>query len=176
MEAQPPAIRLVPAKSGDAEPCQELSEFLCVHGTPPFPLGYLIVRSTIKADPVYLKMLESKNNIIVHHNSHVTAIYGDKFLSAVSIMNEAGEEQKIDLDGVFIEIGWQPNTDILDGFVALNEKKEIIIDINCRTSMAGVFAAGDVTSVKGKQIIIAAGDGAKAALEAHEYLMKMESQ
>jgi alkyl hydroperoxide reductase subunit F len=106
----------------------------------------------------------------------VTAIYGDKFLSAVSLMNESGEEQKIDLDGVFIEIGWQPNTDILDGFVALNEKKEIIIDINCHTSMAGVFAAGDVTSVKGKQIIIAAGDGAKAALEAHEYLMKMESQ
>jgi alkyl hydroperoxide reductase subunit F len=136
----------------------------------------LIVRSTIKADPVYVKMLASKNNIIVHQNSHVTAIYGDKFLSAVSIVNESGEEQKIDLDGVFIEIGWQPNTDILDGFVALNEKKEIIIDINCHTSMAGVFAAGDVTSVKGKQIIIAAGDGAKAALEAHEYLMKMESQ
>ena len=136
----------------------------------------LIVRSTIKADPVYVKLLESKNNITVHLNTHVTEIYGDKFLSAITIIKESGDEQKIDLDGVFIEIGWQPNTDILDGFVALNDKKEIIIDINCHTSMAGVFAAGDVTSVKGKQIIIAAGDGAKAALEAHEYLMKMASQ
>ena len=135
----------------------------------------LIVRSSIKADPLYVKLLESKKNVTVHLNTHVTAIHGDKFLSAITISKEPGDEQKIDLDGVFIEIGWQPNTDILDGFVALNNKKEIIIDINCHTSMAGVFAAGDVTSVKGKQIIIAAGDGAKAALEAHEYLMKSGS-
>jgi NADH-dependent peroxiredoxin subunit F len=136
----------------------------------------LIVRSAIKADPVYVKMLESKKNITIHLNTHVTAIHGDKFLSAITIMNESDDEQKIELDGVFIEIGWQPNTDILDGFIALNDKKEIIIDLNCHTSMAGVFAAGDVTSVKGKQIIIAAGDGAKAALEAHEYLMKMATR
>jgi alkyl hydroperoxide reductase subunit F len=136
----------------------------------------LIVRSAIKADPVYVKMLESKKNITIHLNTHVTAIHGDKFLSAITIMNESDNEQNIELEGVFIEIGWQPNTDILDGFIALNDKKEIIIDLNCHTSMAGVFAAGDVTSVKGKQIIIAAGDGAKAALEAHEYLMKMATR
>jgi len=136
----------------------------------------LIVRSSIKADPIYVKMLESNKNIIVHLNTQVTDIHGDKFLSAITIRNELGIEQKTDLDGVFIEIGWLPNTDILDGFVALNDKKEIIIDINCHTSMAGVFAAGDVTSVKGKQIIIAAGDGAKAALEAHDYLMKSASR
>jgi len=136
----------------------------------------LIVRSGIKADPIYVKMLESNKNIIVHLNTKVTAIHGNKFLSAITIRNESGVEQNIDLDGVFIEIGWLPNTDILDGFVALNDKKEIIIDINCHTSMAGVFAAGDVTSVNGKQIIIAAGDGAKAALEAHDYLMKSASR
>jgi alkyl hydroperoxide reductase subunit F len=137
---------------------------------------HLIVRSSIKADPAYMKMLESKTNITVLQNTQITAIHGDKFLSGITIRNESGIEQDIDLDGVFIEIGWLPNTDILDGFVALNDKKEIIIDINCHTSMAGVFAAGDVTSVKGKQIIIAAGDGAKAALEAHDYLMKSASR
>ncbi len=136
----------------------------------------LIVRSSIRADPVYVTMLESKKNITVHLNTQITALHGDKFLSAITIRNEFGEEQKIDLDGVFIEIGWLPNTDILDGFIALNEKKEIIVDINCHTSMAGVFAAGDVTSVKGKQIIIASGEGAKAALEAHEYLLKSASR
>jgi alkyl hydroperoxide reductase subunit F len=136
---------------------------------------HLIVRSSIRADPVYFRMLESKKNITVHLNTQVTALHGDKFLSAITIMNETGEEKKIDLDGVFIEIGWLPNTDILDGLVALNEKKEIIVDINCHTSMAGVFAAGDVTSIKGKQIIIASGEGAKAALEAHEYILKSAS-
>jgi alkyl hydroperoxide reductase subunit F len=71
---------------------------------------------------------------------------------------------------LFAEIGWIPNTAFLEGFIELNKEKEIIIDINCHTSMPGIFAAGDVTAVKGKQIIIAAGEGAKAALEAYEYL------
>ena len=137
--------------------------------------AHLIVRSSIRADPVYVSMLESKKNIAVHLNTQVIALHGDKFLSSITIRNESSEEQKIDLDGVFIEIGWLPNTDILDGFVTLNEKKEIIVDVNCHTSMAGVFAAGDVTSIKGKQIIIASGEGAKAALEAHEYLLKSAS-
>ncbi len=132
----------------------------------------LIVRSTIRADPIYLKMLESKKNITLYLNTQITALHGDKFLSAITTKNAEGQEKRIELDGVFIEIGWLPNTDILDGFVALNEKKEIIVDINCHTNVAGVFAAGDVTSVKSKQIIIAAADGAKAALEAHEFLMK----
>ena len=136
------------------------------------PSVSLIVRSTIRADPIYMKMLESKKNITLYLNTQITALHGDKFLSAITTKNADGEEKKIELDGVFIEIGWLPNTDILDGFVALNEKKEIIVDINCHTTVAGVFAAGDVTSVKNKQIIIASGDGAKAALEAHEYLMK----
>jgi alkyl hydroperoxide reductase subunit F len=136
----------------------------------------LIVRSNIRADPVYVRMLESKKNIAIQLNSQITALHGNKFLNAITIRNESGEEQKIDIDGVFIEIGWLPNTDILDGFVALNDKKEIIVDVNCHTSMAGVFAAGDVTSIKGKQIIIASGEGAKAALEAHEYLLKSVSQ
>ena len=135
----------------------------------------LIVRSNIRADPVYVRMLESKKNIAIQLNSQIIALHGNKFLNAITIRNESGEEQKIDIDGVFVEIGWLPNTDILDGFVALNDKKEIIVDVNCHTSMAGVFAAGDVTSIKGKQIIIASGEGAKAALEAHEYLLKSVS-
>jgi NADH-dependent peroxiredoxin subunit F len=134
----------------------------------------LIVRSTIRADPIYAGMLESNKNITVFLNTQITALQGNKFLSAITIRNDKGEEQKIELEGVFIEIGWLPNTDFLNGFVELNEKKEIIVDLNCHTSQEGVFAAGDVTSVKSKQIIIASGDGAKAALEAYEYLMKSE--
>jgi alkyl hydroperoxide reductase subunit F len=134
----------------------------------------LIVRSTIRADEVYAGMLKRKENIVVHLGSQVKALHGDKFLEGVTIVNSAtGREQKIDIDGLFVEIGWIPNTDFLQGFLALNDRNEIIIDINCHTSMPGAFAAGDVTSIRGKQIIIAAGEGAKAALEAHEYVMKL---
>jgi alkyl hydroperoxide reductase subunit F len=131
----------------------------------------LIVRSTIKADPVYIEKQKAKKNIKVHLNSEVTGIEGDKFLSAVTIRNDKGKEHKLAVEGVFIEIGWLPNTDMVEGLVVLNPKKEIAIDCNGRTSTPGIFAAGDVTSVRSKQIIIAAGDGAKAALEAFEFLM-----
>ena len=131
----------------------------------------LIVRSTIRADPVYVKKLGEKTNITVHTGSHVTALEGEKFLSAVTIADDQGKEQRLELDGVFIEIGWLPNTDMVADLVRLNEKKEIVVDVNGKTSTPGVFAAGDVTNVKSKQIIIASGDGAKAALEAYWYLL-----
>jgi alkyl hydroperoxide reductase subunit F len=132
----------------------------------------LIVRSTIKADPVYVRKLEGIKNITVHLHAHITALTGDPFLQHITITTEGQGEQSIDVDGVFIEVGWTPNTDMLDGLVELNTNREIIVDIDGRTSRPGVFAAGDVTSVKSKQIIIAAGEGAKAALEAYEYVMR----
>ena len=132
----------------------------------------LIVRSTIRADPVYIERLKEKKNITTHLNTHISALQGDKFLSGITLKNEKGQEQAIALDGVFIEIGWLPNTDMVEGLVELNGKKEIIVDINGTTSVPGIFAAGDVTNVRSKQIIIASGDGAKAALEAYEYLVK----
>ena len=135
----------------------------------------LIVRSTIRADPVYLEKLKEKKNITVHTGSHVSALQGETFLSGITIKDEQGKEQTISLDGVFIEIGWLPNTDMVENLVQLNEKKEIIVDINGHTSIPGIYAAGDVTSVKSKQIVIASGDGAKAALEAFEYILKLPS-
>jgi len=135
----------------------------------------LIVRSTIRADPIYAEKLKEKKNITVFTGSHVSALQGEKFLSGLTIRNEHGKEQTISLDGVFIEIGWLPNTDMVENLVQLNEKKEIIVDLNGQTSIPGIYAAGDVTSVKSKQIVIAAGDGAKAALEAFEYILKSPS-
>ncbi len=135
----------------------------------------LIVRSTIRADPVYLEKLKEKKNITVHTGAHVSALQGEKFLSGITIKDEQGKEQTISLDGVFIEIGWLPNTDMVENLVELNGKKEIIVDINGHTSIPGIYAAGDVTSVKSKQIVIASGDGAKAALEAFEYILKSPS-
>jgi alkyl hydroperoxide reductase subunit F len=131
----------------------------------------LIVRSTIRADESYVKRYKEKKNIRTFQNHVITALHGNALLSGITIQERTtGKETNLTLDGLFAEIGWIPNTAFLEGFIELNKEKEIIIDINCHTSMPGIFAAGDVTAVKGKQIIIAAGEGAKAALEAYEYL------
>jgi NADH-dependent peroxiredoxin subunit F len=132
----------------------------------------LIVRSAIRADPIYVEKLKEKENISVHLPAHISKVHGDKFLTGVTLEKENGLVQDLELHGVFIEIGWLPNTDMVAGFVEMNDRKEIVIDVNCHTSVEGVFAAGDVTSIKSKQIIIAAGEGAKAALEAQEYLIR----
>jgi alkyl hydroperoxide reductase subunit F len=134
---------------------------------------HLIVRSTIRADEVYVNLYKAQKNIILHTGSVVSTLHGDNLLTGITLRDRVtNAETKLTLDGVFAEIGWVPNTGFVDGLVTLNENREIVIDINCHTNVPGIFAAGDVTNVKGKQIIIASGEGAKAALEAHEYLMR----
>ncbi len=134
---------------------------------------HLIVRSTIKADAVFESQLASLSNLTIHTGFEVARIGGDKFVRSITIRNRSTqEEERIMVEGIFIEIGLIPNTGFLNGFLQINELGEIIVDQDCHTSVEGVYAAGDVTSIRGKQIIIAAGEGAKAALEAHEFLMK----
>jgi alkyl hydroperoxide reductase subunit F len=134
---------------------------------------HLVVRSRVRADQVYRDVCRTKENIVTHLNVEVSRLHGEQFLTGLGLRHrDTGKEARIDVDGVFLEIGWLPNTEFLEGFVPLNPDKEVVVDENCRTGVPGVFAAGDVTSVKGKQIIIAAGEGAKAALEAYEYLVR----
>ncbi len=133
---------------------------------------HLIVRSKIRADPVYDEKIKSHANIIIHTGYVVAELKGTDRLSGI-VINErtSGKSEELQVDGLFTEIGWVPNTGFLEGLVNLNYLKEIEIDINCWTSAPGIFAAGDVTAVLGKQIIIASGEGAKAALSAFDYLM-----
>jgi alkyl hydroperoxide reductase subunit F len=134
---------------------------------------YLIVRSSIKGDAIYVQQYEGRDNIETFTNYVVSALHGDGFLTSITIRErDTGEEKQIDVEGLFLAIGHEPNIQFLDELVELNDQHEIVVDINCHTSDPGIFAAGDVTNVKGKQVIIAAGEGAKAALEAYEYLMK----
>ncbi|HDR74168.1 MAG TPA: glutaredoxin [Methanoculleus sp.] len=136
---------------------------------------YLIVRSTIKADEVYLKPYREKDTITTYQNYVVSALHGDRFLEAITIRErDSGEEIELPVDGLFLSIGHEPNTGFLDGLVELNEAGEVVVDQNCHTSEPGVFAAGDITSINGKQVVIACGEGAKAALEAYAYVMKQE--
>ena len=129
---------------------------------------------TLKADAVLVKKLHSLPNVTVHTNALTTEITGDgqKVNGLVYKNRASGTEHRVDLAGVFVQIGLVPNTEWLKGTVELSKHGEIIVDAKGATSLPGVFAAGDSTTVPYKQIIIAAGDGAKAALSAFDHLIR----
>jgi len=109
-------------------------------------------------------------------NSVVVEFKGDKFLKSLIVENVNNKERKkLQVDGCFIEIGSEVKTDFIKGLVKTDENNHIIINNNCETSHPGVFAAGDVTNTPFKQIIVAAGEGAKAGLNAYNYLHGIKS-
>jgi alkyl hydroperoxide reductase subunit F len=129
----------------------------------------------LKADAVLVNKLKSLPNVTIHTNAQTTEITGDgQKVNGLRYKDRAtGEEHLVALAGVFVQIGLVPNTDFLKGgAVELSKFGEIIIDAKCRTSVPGVYAAGDVTTVPYKQIIIASGEGAKAALSAFDHLIR----
>jgi alkyl hydroperoxide reductase subunit F len=128
----------------------------------------------LKADAVLVDKLKTLPNVSIHLNAQTTEITGDG--SKVNGLNfrdrASGAETHVDLAGVFVQIGLVPNTDWLKGVVELSRYGEIVIDARCATSVPGVYAAGDATTVPYKQIIIASGEGAKAALSAFDHLIR----
>jgi alkyl hydroperoxide reductase subunit F len=129
---------------------------------------------TLKADAVLVKKLHSLPNVTVHTNAQTTEITGDgqKVNGLVFKDRATGTEHRVELAGVFVQIGLVPNTEFLKGTLELSKYGEIIVDARGATNQPGVFAAGDATTVPFKQIIIAAGDGAKAALSAFDHLIR----
>ena len=129
--------------------------------------------TVLRADAVLVRKLQSLANVTIITNAQTTEITGDQKVNALIYKDRATSElHTISLEGVFIQIGLVPNTDWLKGVVELTKHGEIIVDAKGQTSVPGVFAAGDATTVPFKQIIIAAGDGAKAALGAFDHLMR----
>ncbi len=129
--------------------------------------------TALRADAVLQRKLNSLKNVDVFTNAQTTEITGDQKVNGLVYKDRAsGELKTVELEGVFIQIGLVPNTDWLKGVVELTKHGEIVVDARGQTSVPGVFAAGDVTTVPFKQIIIAAGDGAKAALGAFDHLIR----
>ena len=129
--------------------------------------------SKLRADAVLVRKLSSLPNVTIVTNAQTTEITGDQTVDGLVYKDRVSEELRtVPLEGVFIQIGLIPNTDWLKGAVELTKHGEIIIDDKGQTSIPGVFAAGDATTVPYKQIIIAAGDGAKAALGAFDHLIR----
>ncbi len=130
--------------------------------------------SALRADDVLLRKLRSLANVDVLVSAQTTEVVGDsdRVTGLTYLDRSVGAEHKIDLQGVFVQIGLLPNTEWLQGAVDLSERGEIIIDAHGRTSIPGVFAAGDATTVPFKQIVIALGAGSTAALSAFDHLIR----
>lgn len=129
-------------------------------------------RDHLTADKILIDKLAAYANVSYLYEHIVTEIKGEKDVSSLMIQNKNSKEIfEMEADGIFIQIGLIPNTAFAEKLLKLNEYKEIKINSFCQTSHEGIFAAGDVTNVPYKQIIIAGGEGAKAALAADSYLM-----
>ena len=128
----------------------------------------------LKADAVLVNKLKSLPNVSIHTNAQTTEITGDgSKVNGLSYKDRASETlHHIALEGVFVQIGLVPNTEFLKGTLELSKFGEIVVDTKGHTSLPGVFAAGDCTTVPYKQIVIAAGEGSKAALSAFDYLIR----
>ncbi|WP_382156945.1 alkyl hydroperoxide reductase subunit F [Hydrogenophaga sp. ANAO-22] len=128
----------------------------------------------LKADAVLVSKLKSLRNVDIHVNAQTTEITGaDGKVNGLSYKDRAsGDVKHVELEGVFVQIGLVPNTEFLKGTVELSRFGEIVVDAKGHTNVPGVFAAGDCTTVPYKQIVIAAGEGSKAALSAFDHLIR----
>jgi alkyl hydroperoxide reductase subunit F len=128
----------------------------------------------LRADAVLQRKLHSLRNVKVVTSALSTEVTGDGSKVTGLVYEDRGNNEKhtIELEGIFVQIGLLPNTEWLQGTVALSPRGEIIVDERGQTSIPGVFAAGDVTTVPYKQIVIAMGDGSKAALSAFDHLIR----
>ena len=127
----------------------------------------------LKADKVLQDKLTERDNIDVILNTATTSVQGSEFVESINYKNrDENEEKTLKVDGMFVEVGLAPSSELLKGIAELNRAGEVVINPeNNSTSVKGIFAAGDVTNIKQKQIIIAMGEGAKAALGAFNYLI-----
>lgn len=134
---------------------------------------YLInINTDLRGEVTLVDEIKQMANVTVLSGTETLEIVGDKIVEKLRVRKKAsGQETEIEVQGVFEEIGYEPNSDAFAQLVRLNDRKEIVINERNETSQPGVYAAGDVTNVPVKQIVVAAGEGAKAALGIYDYLL-----
>jgi alkyl hydroperoxide reductase subunit F len=134
---------------------------------------YLVSLTPLTGDNILREKATEASNITIMTEHQTMEVVGDRMVSGIRVKEmKSGREQMLEVGGVFVEVGLIPNSDFVRGMLTLNEFGEILINCACETGVPGLYAAGDVTNVPAKQIVVAAGEGAKAALQAHQYLQK----
>jgi alkyl hydroperoxide reductase subunit F len=128
----------------------------------------------LTGDPIMIEKLANAKNLTIYTNYQTEKVLGQGLVEGLIIKdNKTGNSRQLDDTGIFIEIGLVPNSDMVKDLVKLNRDAEVPVNCSCETEVPGLFAAGDVTTVPEKQIVIAAGEGAKASLQAHRYLQRL---
>lgn len=134
----------------------------------------LISLTPLTGDQVLIDKVAPASNLTMFLESEVLEVDGKDFIGSITIRDlKSKKEKKLLVSGIFVEIGLIPNSDLVKELVNLNKNGEIEVNCSNETRIPGLFAAGDVTNVPEKQIVIAAGEGAKAALQAHRYLRRL---
>jgi len=137
---------------------------------------YLISHSTLKGDQILVDRAKGASNITIFLEHDVVEVEGSNRVEGITINDrKTGKDKKLKVSGVFVEIGLIPNSDLARGITKLNDLGEIEVNCTCETGIPGLYAAGDVTNIPEKQIVVAAGEGAKAALQAHRYLQRLKT-
>ena len=135
---------------------------------------FLVSQTKVTGDPLVFDRLKSASNLTAFLESEVVEINGSNLVEAIRIKDrKSGRQDDLRVGGVFVEIGRVPSSELAGDLTGVNRFGEIEVNRNCETSVPGLFAAGDVTDVLDKQIVIAAAEGAKAALQAHRYLQNL---
>ncbi len=131
----------------------------------------LVHRSVLRADQIVVEQLMKQENVTVHLETQIESIVGDQLLGGICVLDKkTGKQSTMEASGLFVEIGYLPNNQVAQGLLTLNHKGEIVINALNETSVPGIFAAGDVTDTPYKQIVVAASEGAKAALSANDFI------
>ena len=134
----------------------------------------LVSLTPLTGDAILIDKLAAAKNLSLFTEYRTERIEGQDFVDGMLIKAlKSNETKRLDVTGVFIEIGLVPNSEPARRLVPLNSQGEVLINCSCETGVAGFYAAGDVTNAPEKQIVVAAGEGAKAALQAHRYLQRL---
>ena len=131
---------------------------------------YIIARPQQTADPEIAEQALNHPKITVFRGWEVQQIVGDDFITGIDLVGINGEVRTLPVEGVFVQFGLLPNNGAVRGLVDLDHNGQILINEQCATSVPGIFAAGDVTTVCSEQVVVSLGEGAKAALAAWQYL------
>jgi len=132
---------------------------------------YLIVPAADVLDNALGNKIKASKNVTVLDGYSVKEIKGEETYAKSIVVTKGGEDKELTVDVTFVELDLLPNSGCVADLVKLNDKRQIVVDTNNRTSVAGIFAAGDVTTIYAEQVLICIGEGAKAALSAYEYLL-----